>query len=64
MNLKVLRQKINRHNLWIKEEVLALLDETEKPLREYINFIDNARSHAPSTEMKVKYKVYKEWLGE
>ena len=39
-------------------------EDFEKELRDYIAFIDNARSHAPSKEMKIKYEIYKEFLKE
>jgi len=36
----------------------------EAELLEYIGFIDRARSHSPSIEMKIKYNIYKELLGK
>ena len=36
----------------------------EKELREYVNFVDGLRSHSKPKEMMIKYKVYKEILGE
>ena len=43
---------------------LTFIMVSEAELRGYINFVDNIRSHAPSVEMKIKYDVYKEILGE
>ena len=41
-----------------QEELRNFREELQK----YIDFIDKARTHSPSVEMKVKYEVYKEIL--
>lgn len=37
-------------------------DQMVAQLEAYIQFIDSARSHSPSVEMKIKYEIYKEIL--